>query len=57
MAKKRDEKPRREVTKRQLSHWQQQRKKQRIVLSVGAFIIASVLVVIGVGWHLQVQCC
>ena len=53
MAKKRDEKPRREVTKRQLSHWQQQRKKQRIVLSVGTFIIASVLVVIGVGWYVS----
>jgi len=53
LAKKRDEKPRREVTKRQLSHWQQQRKKQRIVFSVGAFIIASVLVVIGVGWYVS----
>jgi len=53
LAKKRAEKPKREVTKRQLSHWQQQRKKQRLVLSVGTFIIASVLVVIGAGWYVS----
>jgi len=53
LAKKRDEKPKREITKRQLSHWQQQRKKQRLILSLGTFIVVSVLVVIGVGWYVS----
>lgn len=51
MAKKKVEKPRREITKRQLSHWQQQKKRQRIVFTVGVSIIAAVLVVLGVGWY------
>jgi len=51
LAKKKVEKPKREVTKRQLSHWQQQKKRQRIILGLGSFVIAIVLVVIGVGWY------
>ena len=51
MAKKKVEKPKREVTKRQLSHWQQQKKRQRIILGLGSFVVAVVLVVIGVGWY------
>ena len=51
MAKKKVERPKREVTKRQLSHWQQQRRRQRIILGLGSFIITAVLVVIGVGWY------
>ncbi len=51
MAKKKVEKPRREVTKRQLSYWQQQKMRQRIVLTVGISIVAAVLVVLGVGWY------
>ena len=53
MAKKKIEKPRREVTKRQLSRWQQQKKRQRIIFGVGAFIISVVLVVVGVGWYIN----
>ncbi len=52
MAKKKVEKPKREVTKRQLSHWQQQKKRQRIILGLGSFVVAVVLVVIGVGWYI-----
>ncbi len=51
MAKQKVEKPRREVTRRQLSHWQQQKKRQRIILSLGSFVVAVVLVIIGVGWY------
>jgi len=50
LAKKKVGKPRREVTKRQLSHWQQQKKRQRIITGLGIFVVAVVLVVIGVGW-------
>lgn len=53
MAKKIDKKPKREVTKRQLSHWQQQRRRQRLIFSLGTFIIVGVLVVIGVGWYVS----
>ncbi len=52
MAKRKIEKPKREVTKRQLSHWQQQKKRQRIIRGLGIFIVATVLVIVGVGWYL-----
>ncbi|MFC1937321.1 peptidylprolyl isomerase [Chloroflexota bacterium] len=51
MAKKRIEKPKREPTKRQLSRWQQERKRARIIRSVGIFIIVSVLCVVGWGLY------
>jgi len=49
LAKKKMKKPRREVTKRQLSRWQQQKKRQRIILGSGILIIIAVLAVVGVG--------
>ena len=49
MAKKQVEKPKREFTKRQLSRWQQQKRRQRIILGSGVLIIVAVLAVIGVG--------
>lgn len=52
MAKKKVEKPQRIVTKRQLSRWQQQKKRQRIILGVGIFIIVAVLAIMGVGWYI-----
>jgi len=51
LVKKKAEKPRREVTKRQLSRWQQQRRKQRIIFSSGVFILIAVLGIVGVGWY------
>ncbi|MFC2001319.1 peptidylprolyl isomerase [Chloroflexota bacterium] len=53
MAKKmrKAEKPRRELTKRQLSHWQKQRRRQRIILNTGISIIAAVLLIVLVGWY------
>jgi len=53
LAKKSKEKPRREVTKRQLARWQKQRRSQRILFGSGIFIIAAVLITIGVGWFLN----
>jgi len=53
LAKKKVEKPKREFTKRQLSQWQRQKKRQRLVFSVGVFIVAVVLVVIGAGWYIN----
>jgi len=52
LAKKKVEKPHRIFTKRQLSRWQQQKKRQRIILGVGIFTIVAVLAIIGVGWYL-----
>ena len=56
MAKKKAEKPKRELTKRQLSRWQQQRRRQRIILGSAILIIVAVLSVVGVGvynrWYL-----
>jgi len=45
------EKPKREVTKRQLSRWQQQKRRERIILGVGAFIIVAALAIVGLGWY------
>ena len=51
MAKKKIEKPRREVTKYQLSRWQRQKKRQRLILIAGISVIAAVAGVIGGGWY------
>jgi len=52
LTKKKAEKPQRIVTKRQLSHWQRQKKRQRIILGLGIFIIVAVIVIVGVGWYI-----
>jgi len=52
LVKKKDEKPRREVTKRQLSRWRQQKKRQRFIFGLGTFIIVSVLGIVGAGWYI-----
>ncbi len=52
MTKKQVEKPRREPTRRQLSQWQRQKKRQRIIFGVGAFILAAVLGIVGSGWYI-----
>lgn len=53
MAKKKTEKPQREVTKRQLSRWQKQKRRQRIAFGLGVFIIAAVICFVGVGWYIN----
>ncbi len=56
MAKKKVEKPKGKVTKRQLSRWQQQKRRQRIIISIGISVIVVVtgLVIAGIyfGWYL-----
>jgi len=49
--KKKTVKPQREPTKRQLSRWQQQKRRQRIILSAGIVTIAAVLVLVLLGWY------
>ena len=51
MAKKRAEIPQRQPTRRQLSRWQEQRRRQRIILSLGISIIVAVLGIVGAGWY------
>ena len=50
--KKKVEKPKREVTKRQLSQWQQQTKRRRLFLILGISVIAVVSVVTGRGFYI-----
>ena len=49
MAKKKAEKPRRELTKRQLSRRQQQERRRRLIFGVGILVVVAVLGVIGSG--------
>jgi len=51
LAKKKIEKPKRVVTKYQLSRWQRQKKRQRLILIAGISVIAAVAGVIGGGWY------
>ncbi|MFC2045108.1 peptidylprolyl isomerase [Chloroflexota bacterium] len=53
MAKKKKEEPKRELTKRQLSRWQQQKRRQRIILIVGIAAIASALGIFGGNWYVS----
>ena len=53
MVKKKVKKPQREVTRRQLSRWQRQKKRQRILLASGILIICAVLGLIGAGIYQQ----
>ena len=52
MAKKKREKKPREVTRRQLSRWQQQRKRERLVRYLGIFIITVILCLLGAGLYI-----
>lgn len=47
--KKKIEKPKREFTRRQLSRWQQQKRRQRIIFGSAIAIIVAVLAIVGVG--------
>ncbi len=59
MAKKKVERPKGKPTKRQLSRWQQQKRRQRVIISIGVSVIAVAvgLVVAGIyyGWYLPEQ--
>ena len=49
--KRKAQKPPREFTRRQLSRWQQQKRRQRIIFGAGIFIIAAVIVIVAVGLY------
>ncbi|TET18063.1 MAG: hypothetical protein E3J75_00955 [Dehalococcoidia bacterium] len=53
MVKKKVEKPKREVTKRQLSQWQQQKRRRRLILILGISVIAAVSGIMGGGWYIN----
>lgn len=53
MAKKKAKKPQRVFTRHQLSRWQQQKRRQRIIFGLGIFIITAVIGIIGVGWYID----
>lgn len=46
-------KPKREITRRQLSRWQREEKRQRFILVLGIFIIVVVLGIMGGGWYIN----
>ncbi len=50
--KKKTEKPPREFTRRQLSQFKRQKRRQRIILISGIFIIAAVVLIVLVGWYI-----
>ena len=52
MSKKKPEKPQHILTPRQMSRWERQKKRQRIILATGIFVIVLALAVVGVGWYL-----
>jgi parvulin-like peptidyl-prolyl isomerase len=53
LAKKKMEKPKRELTKRQLSRWQQQERRRRFIFTIGISVVVAVLAIIGVGLYAQ----
>ncbi|MBP1708191.1 MAG: hypothetical protein H6Q39_1915, partial [Chloroflexi bacterium] len=49
MPKKKTERPQREVTKRQLTHWQRESRLQRFTLIGGIIVVVAILAVVGTG--------
>lgn len=50
--KKKEEKPR-EYSKRQLSHFQRQRRRQRIIFIAGVSVIVAIVLIVAVGWYMN----
>jgi len=53
LAKKKVEKPKRKFTRRQLSHWQQQKRRQRFILGIGISVIIAVIGIVSAGLYYQ----
>ena len=53
MAKKKTGKPKRELTRRQLSRWQQQKRRQHIILVSGILVVVAALGIMGFGVYHQ----
>jgi hypothetical protein len=52
LSKKKPEKPQHIMTPRQISRWERQKKRQRIIMASGIFVIVLALAIVGVGWYL-----
>jgi parvulin-like peptidyl-prolyl isomerase len=52
LSKKKPEKPQHILTPRQISRWERQKKRQRIIMASGIFVIVLALAVAGIGWYL-----
>ena len=50
--KKKTEKPARQLTRRQLSHYQKQRRRQRIIFVGGIAVIAIIILIVLIGWFM-----
>ncbi len=53
LAKKKSTKPPRKMTKHQLTRWEKQKKRQRIIFYAGIGIIIAAILTIGVGWFVS----
>ena len=53
LAKKSTEKPKRTVTRRQLSHLQRQKRRHRIILTLGISVIVAVVALVTIGLYFQ----
>ena len=51
MPKKRVIKPQREMTRRQLSRWQRQRRTQRLIIGAFIFVLVVVCGTLSYGWY------
>ncbi len=51
MSKKKPEKPQHIMTPRQISRWEKQKKRQRIIMVSGIFVIVLALAFVGAGWY------
>jgi len=51
--KKKIEKPKRKLTRRQLSHWQKQKRRQRFILGLGISVIIAVVGIVSAGFYYQ----
>ncbi|OGO23483.1 MAG: hypothetical protein A2144_00195 [Chloroflexi bacterium RBG_16_50_9] len=48
--KKRAQKPQREMSRRHMALWQREKRRQRIIVGSGIFIIAAIILIVLVGW-------
>jgi hypothetical protein len=53
LSKNKSDQPQREVTRRQLSHWQRESRLQRMVIIAGIIVIVAILAVVSVGVYMD----
>ncbi|RJQ36241.1 MAG: hypothetical protein C4555_07820 [Dehalococcoidia bacterium] len=50
---KKQVKPKREMSRQQLSNWQKQQRRQRLVLNIAIGVVVAVFLIIGIGWFVS----